>query len=105
MSGSTSASPRPWRPLIEPDDLIWVHDYHLIPLARELRKLGVKNRIGFFLHIPWPAHQLVVTLPRHRQLVEAMFDYDLIGFQTEEYRCRPSRAMCCPRPAAPWSGS
>jgi trehalose 6-phosphate synthase len=72
------------RPLIEPDDVIWVHDYHLIPMARELRRMGVTNRIGFFLHIPWPAHQLVVTLPRHRPLVEAMFDYDLIGFQTEE---------------------
>ena len=71
-------------PLIEPDDIIWVHDYHLIPMARELRRLGVTNRIGFFLHIPWPAHQLVVTLPRHRPLVEAMFHYDLIGFQTEE---------------------
>jgi len=73
-------------PLIEPDDVIWVHDYHLIPMARELRRMGVTNRIGFFLHIPWPAHQLVVTLPRHRPLVEAMFDYDLIGFQTEESR-------------------
>jgi len=73
-------------PLIEPDDVIWVHDYHLIPMARELRRMGVTNRIGFFLHIPWPAHQLVVTLPRHRPLVEAMFDYDLIGFQTEENR-------------------
>ncbi|WP_395673808.1 trehalose-6-phosphate synthase [Phenylobacterium sp.] len=74
------------RPLIEPDDLIWIHDYHLIPLGRELRKLGVKNRIGFFLHVPWPAHQLITTLPGHRQLVEAMFDYDLVGFQTAEYR-------------------
>lgn len=74
------------RPLIEPDDVIWVHDYHLIPMARELRRMGVTNRIGFFLHIPWPAHQLVVTLPRHRPLVEAMFDYDLVGFQTEESR-------------------
>ena len=73
------------RPLIEPDDIVWVHDYHLIPLARELRRLGVKNRIGFFLHIPWPARQLVVTLPRHRQLVEALFDYDLVGFQTEDW--------------------
>jgi trehalose 6-phosphate synthase len=73
-------------PLIEPDDLVWVHDYHLIPLARELRKLGVTNRIGFFLHIPWPAHQLIVTLPGHRQLVQAMFDYDLVGFQTSEHR-------------------
>jgi trehalose 6-phosphate synthase len=74
------------RPLVGPDDLIWVHDYHLIPLARELRSLGLRNRIGFFLHVPWPAHQVFTTLPRHAQLVEAMFDYDLVGFQTEEYR-------------------
>jgi trehalose 6-phosphate synthase len=74
------------RPLVGPDDVIWVHDYHLIPLARELRSLGVRNRIGFFLHVPWPAHQVFTTLPRHSQLVEAMFDYDLVGFQTEEYR-------------------
>lgn len=73
-------------PLIEPDDLIWVHDYHMIPLARELRALGVKNRIGFFLHIPWPAHQLLITLPRHRRLVEALFAYDLVGFQTPEFQ-------------------
>ena len=72
-------------PLIEPDDVIWVHDYHLIPLARELRSLGVKNRIGFFLHIPWPARQVFTTLPGHGRLVEAMFDYDLVGFQTTEY--------------------
>ena len=73
-------------PLITEGDLIWVHDYHLIPLARELRRLGVKNRIGFFLHIPWPAHQVFTTLPGHSRLVEAMFDYDLVGFQTAEYR-------------------
>jgi trehalose 6-phosphate synthase len=72
-------------PLIQPDDVIWVHDYHLIPLAQELRSLGVRNRIGFFLHIPWPAHQVFTNLPRHRQLVEAMFAYDLAGFQTAEY--------------------
>jgi trehalose 6-phosphate synthase len=74
------------RPLIEPGDLIWIHDYHLIPLARELRKLGLKNRMGFFLHVPWPAYQLFVTLPGHLKLVEAMFEYDLVGFQTEDYR-------------------
>lgn len=74
------------RPLIEPADLIWVHDYHLIPLARELRALGLGNRIGFFLHVPWPAHQVFITLAGHRQLVEAMFGYDLLGFQTEDFR-------------------
>ena len=71
-------------PLIEPDDFIWVQDYHLIPLAKELRRLGVRNRIGFFLHIPWPARRLLTTLPRHKRLVEAMFDYDLIGFQSRD---------------------
>jgi trehalose 6-phosphate synthase len=71
--------------LIEPGDVIWVQDYHLIPLGRALRRLGVTNPIGFFLHIPWPAPQLLTTLPRHRQLVEALFDYDLVGFQTEEW--------------------
>jgi len=72
-------------PLIRPDDLIWVHDYHMLPLARDLRRLGIRNRIGFFLHTPWPARQLLVTLPHHRRLVESMFDYDLIGFHTREW--------------------
>jgi len=72
-------------PLIEPDDLIWVHDYHLIPLARDLRNLGIKNRIGFFLHVPWPARQVFTTLPGHALLAQAMFDYDLVGFQTTEF--------------------
>ena len=72
-------------PLIDPDDLVWVHDYHLIPLGRELRKRKIKNPIGFFLHIPWPAHQLVATLPNHRALIESLFDYDLVGFHTEDW--------------------
>ncbi|MDR3511786.1 MAG: trehalose-6-phosphate synthase [Caulobacteraceae bacterium] len=72
-------------PLVQPGDLIWVHDYHLIPLGRALRELGVTNPIGFFLHIPWPAPQLLTTLPRHRQLVEALFSYDLLGLQTDEW--------------------
>src|SRR5690606_35480821 len=42
-------------------------------------------RIGFFLHTPWPARQLLVTLPHHRRLVESMFDFDLLGFQTREW--------------------
>jgi len=71
-------------PLLEPDDLIWVHDYHLIPLAQELRRRGVANRIGFFLHIPWVARRLFNTLPNHQELVRALFDYDLVGFQTAD---------------------
>ncbi|MFO1352703.1 MAG: alpha,alpha-trehalose-phosphate synthase (UDP-forming) [Gammaproteobacteria bacterium] len=70
-------------PLIESDDLVWVHDYHLIACGEELRRLGVGNRIGFFLHIPFPTQQLLVTLPNHLALVRALFAYDLVGFQTE----------------------
>ncbi|HUE78609.1 MAG TPA: trehalose-6-phosphate synthase [Sphingomicrobium sp.] len=73
------------RPLIEPDDFVWVQDYHMIPLGRELRKLGCRNRIGFFLHIPWPPRRLLSTLPEARALVETMFAYDVIGFHTDEW--------------------
>lgn len=73
-------------PLIGPDDIVWVQDYHLIPLGRELRERGVKNAIGFFLHIPWPARELILTLPRHRQLVESLFHYDVVGFHTDEWK-------------------
>ena len=72
-------------PLIEPDDLVWVHDYHLIPLGFALRKRGVVNRMGFFLHIPWPPTRLLVSLPHHRRLVESLFAYDVVGFQTAEW--------------------
>ncbi len=72
-------------PLIEPDDLVWVHDYHLIPLGERLRSRGVKGRIGFFLHIPWPPSNLFVSLPFHERLVTSMMAYDLIGFQTREW--------------------
>ncbi|HDR9089422.1 TPA: alpha,alpha-trehalose-phosphate synthase (UDP-forming) [Burkholderia vietnamiensis] len=70
-------------PLLRDDDVIWVHDYHLIPFARALRASGVKNRIGFFLHIPFPAAQVLVNVPPHRELVESLCAFDLLGFQTE----------------------
>ncbi len=68
--------------LVEPDDLIWVHDYHLIPLAKELRDQGVKEKIGFFLHIPFPSPDFFTAIPEHGWLAEVMFDYDVVGFQT-----------------------
>ncbi len=73
------------RPLIDPDDLVWVHDYHLLPLGSMLRAKGVKNRMGLFLHTPWPPARLLVSLPFHERLVESMLAYDVIGFQTEEW--------------------
>jgi trehalose 6-phosphate synthase len=69
--------------LLKPDDIIWVHDYHLIALASELRAMGCKNRIGFFLHIPLPPQLILAAIPQHEWLVRALFAYDLAGFQTE----------------------
>ncbi len=69
--------------LLRPDDVIWVHDYHLIPFAQALRSAGVRNRIGFFLHIPFPAAQVLLAVPPHRALVEALCSFDLLGFQTQ----------------------
>ncbi len=72
-------------PLVEPDDLIWVQDYHFLPLAERLRAHGMKNRIGLFLHIPWPPTRLLVSLPFHERLVGAMLHYDVVGFQSVEW--------------------
>jgi trehalose 6-phosphate synthase len=71
------------RPLLQQDDLIWVHDYHLIPLASELRKSGVCNRLGFFLHVPFPHFEVLRALPRYEDMLRGLLAYDLIGFQTE----------------------
>lgn len=69
--------------ILRDDDLVWVHDYHLIPLAKALRERGHKNRIGFFLHIPCPPPEILTALPNHEQLVPALGTYDVVGFQTE----------------------
>jgi trehalose 6-phosphate synthase len=69
--------------IIAPDDYLWVHDYHLIPLAEALRERGHRNRIGFFLHTPLPPTEILAALPRHQELFPALAQYDLIGFQTE----------------------
>ncbi|QGU87834.1 alpha,alpha-trehalose-phosphate synthase [Erwinia sorbitola] len=73
-------------PLLKEDDVLWIHDYHLLPFAAELRKLGVNNRIGFFLHIPFPTPEIFNALPPHADLLEMMCEYDLLGFQTESDR-------------------
>jgi trehalose 6-phosphate synthase len=71
------------RPLLRPDDTIWVHDYHMIPLGAELRRLGIENPIGFFLHIPVPPAQMFLAIPEHRDLARGLAAYDLIGLQTK----------------------
>lgn len=69
--------------LLEPDDLVWVHDYHLIPLASKLREAGATQPIGFFLHIPFPNIEVLRALPVYGELLQAMLAYDLLGFQTD----------------------
>jgi len=84
---------------LEPDDVIWVHDYHLIPLGDELRARGIRNRMGFFLHIPWPPPDVFFAMPCYRRLLEAFTAYDLIGFQIDHdaenfIACLQRAGMC-----------
>ncbi|WP_075182045.1 alpha,alpha-trehalose-phosphate synthase [Pantoea sp. 1.19] len=74
------------QPLLKPDDILWIHDYHLLPFAYYCRKLGINNRIGFFLHIPFPTPEIFTALPPCRDLMEMLSDYDLLGFQTDSDR-------------------
>jgi len=71
------------QPMLGPDDVIWVHDYELIPFAAELRRRGIANPIGFFLHIPFPPWQTFMAVPEHKELARALAAYDLIGLQTK----------------------
>jgi trehalose 6-phosphate synthase len=79
--------------VLEPDDLIWVHDYHLLPFAKALRDRGWRNPIGFFLHVPFPPPEIITALPNHDRLIPAMMHYDLIGFQTESDATNFSRYL------------
>lgn len=80
-----------------PEDMIWVHDYHFFPLASELRALGVSNRIGFFLHIPFPELGSLSILSKPEDFADWLACYNLIGLQTradvarclEVYRADP----------------
>lgn len=65
-----------------PGDTIWVHDYQLLLVAQALQRLGVRQSLGFFLHIPFPAPDLFRRLPWRDQIIRALLGYDLIGFQT-----------------------
>jgi trehalose 6-phosphate synthase len=69
-------------PHLKPKDVIWIHDYHLIPLASELRKRGSDQKMGFFLHIPFPPPEMLTAAPESEWLIRSLFSYDLLGFQT-----------------------
>jgi trehalose 6-phosphate synthase len=68
----------------KPDAVFWIQDYHFLALGAELRELGITQPVGFFLHTPWPVRAVMEGVPHHRELVEAMLAYDLIGFQTRD---------------------
>jgi len=67
-------------------DYIWVHDYHLMRVAHELREMGVEEPVGFFLHIPFPPLDIFLKLPWRFQILRSLLAYDLIGFQTPRDR-------------------
>jgi trehalose 6-phosphate synthase len=64
------------------DSFIWVHDYQLMMVGHELRRLGANSRLAFFLHIPFPPLDIYVKLPWRFALLRALLEYDLVGFQT-----------------------
>jgi len=74
------------RTLLKPEDMIWVHDYHFIPLGAQIRADGFEGPLGFFLHIPFPPPEILIALPDARRLIHSMLAYDVIGFQTSTDR-------------------
>ena len=68
--------------LVSPGTPVWLHDYHLLLAAQGLRELGHRGPLGLFLHIPFPAPDLFALLPWAEQLLDAMLDFDLLGFHT-----------------------
>ena len=72
--------------IVKENDVLWIHDYHLMLLARELRSRGHRNRIGFFLHTPCAPPDILQTLPHHREIFGGLTYCDLVGFQTENDR-------------------
>ena len=80
---------------VRDNDFVWVHDYHLMLTAQYLREAGIKARVGFFLHIPFPAPDIFEKLPWSEPVLRALLDFDLIGFQTD--RDRANFANCLGR--------
>jgi trehalose 6-phosphate synthase len=80
------------KPLLAEDDTLWIHDYHYLLMGNELRRAGFTGPIGFFLHIPFPSPDIFMKLPWRRPVIEALLQYDLVGFQT--MRDRRNFAAC-----------
>jgi len=76
-----------------PDDVVWVHDYHFLLMGAELRASGWEGRMGFFLHIPFPAPEVFAALPQHQRLARSLCAFDLVGFQTDRDTANFSRYL------------
>lgn len=70
----------------QPDDFIWVHDYHLMMVAQALRSRGVRNPLAYFHHIPFPPLDIFETLPWRIEVLRALMRFNVIGFQTDRDR-------------------
>jgi trehalose 6-phosphate synthase len=84
---------RTLEPLLDPDDLVWVHDYQLIPMGAALRTFGVTMPLGFFLHVPFPPPEVFNALPHYEQLLQTLDAYDVIGVQTSRDAAHLNQAM------------
>lgn len=71
-------------PILKPDDTVWAHDFHLFLLAAELRAVGCRQRMGFFLHVPFPPRAVFLGLPNAHAILQALAAHDAIGVQTED---------------------
>ena len=82
--------------IIEPEDVVWIHDYHLMLLPKLLRE-KISNPIGFFLHIPFPSFEIFRLLPGkwRSEILEGLLGADLIGFHTQEYTQYFLRCVLC----------
>lgn len=70
--------------VLDDDTAVWVHDYHYFMLGKFLRKRHAGGPLGFFLHTPFPPRSIVMCLPRHKEILQSLAAYDLVGFQTSE---------------------
>jgi len=84
--------------MLQPGDAVWIHDYHLIPMARYLRQHQFTGPIGFFLHTPFPHMQVLRLLPNHLELIRDLCQYNVVGFQTQDdvqsFRSCLSNGLC-----------
>lgn len=71
--------------ILQADDMVWAHDYHLLPFGRILRRHGFAGPMGFFLHVPFVPPSVLEAIPVARELVADLCAYDVVGFQTEEH--------------------